>query len=88
MVNRRFQVNDEFMLKYCMLSAPPEARIKLQMTNSEVRKTKKKKNANQRIHVYRAINRIKSYKISKPILPVTVLHNCNEIICTCTRLCY
>ena len=43
MVNRRFQINDEFMLKYCMLSAPPEARIKLQMTNSEVRKTKKKK---------------------------------------------
>ena len=65
MVNRRFQINDEFMLKYCMLSAPPEARIKLQMTSSEVRKTKKKKkkkNANQRIHVYRAINRIKSYK--------------------------
>ena len=43
MVNRRFQINDEVMLKYCMLSAPPEARIKLQMTNSEVRKTKKTK---------------------------------------------
>ena len=55
------------MLRYCMLSAPQVAKIKSQMTNLEVRETKKI--ANLRIHVQHAINCIKSYKISKSILP-------------------
>ena len=55
------------MLRCCMLSAPQVAKIKSQMTNLEVRETKKI--ANLRIHVQHAINCIKSYKISKSILP-------------------
>ena len=72
-------------MKYCTLSVPPGARIKSQMTNSELRKTKQI--ANLGIHEERAINRIKSYKILKSVLPITVLHSCDEIIRTCATLC-
>ena len=54
------------------------------MTNSEVRKTKKI--ANLRIHVERAVNRIKSYRVLKFVLPITVLHSCDDIIRTCDGL--
>ena len=72
-------------MKYCTLSVPPGARIKSQVTNLELRKTKKI--ANLRIHVERAINRIKSYKILKSVLPIARLHNCDDIIRTCAGLC-
>ena len=72
-------------MKYCTLSVPPGARIKSQMTNSELRKTKQI--ANLGIHEEHAINRIKSYKILKSVLPITVLHSCDDIIRTCAKLC-
>ena len=72
-------------MKYCTLSVPPGARIKSEMTHSEVRKTKK--NANLRIHVERALNCITSYRILKSVLPLTMLHSCDDIIRTCAGLC-
>ena len=54
------------------------------MTNSEVRKTKKI--AKLRIHVERAVNRIKSYRVLKSVLPITMLHSCDGIIRTCDGL--
>ena len=71
------------MTRYCTLSVPPGAEIKSQITNSEVRKTKNI--ANLRIHVERAIKRIKSYRILKSVLPLIVLHSCDDIIRTCAR---
>ena len=85
MADRGFQITEELMMKYCTLSVPPGARIESQMTNLEVKKTKKI--ANLRIHVERAINRIKSYRILKSVLPITVLHSCDDIIRTCAGLC-
>ena len=85
MTDRGFQITEELIMKYCTLSVPPGARIKSQMTNLEVRKTKKI--ANLRIHVERAINRIKSYRILKSVLLLTMLHSCDDIIRTCARLC-
>jgi len=49
------------MLKFCTLSVPPGARVKAQMTTAECKKTKDV--ANLRIHVERAINRIKTFRI-------------------------
>ena len=72
-------------MKYCTLSVPPGARIKSQMTNSELRKTKQI--ANLGIHEERAINRIKSYKILKSVLPIAGLHSCDDMISTCAGLC-
>ena len=43
--------------------------------------------ANLRIHVEQAINRIKTFRILKTVLPVTMLHHCDDIIVTCAALC-
>ena len=40
-----------------------------------------------RIHVKGAINRIKSYRILKSVLPITVVHSCDDIVRTCAGLC-
>ena len=85
MADRGFQITEELMMKYCTLSVPPGVSIKSQMTNSEERKTKKI--ANMRIHVESPIICIKNYRILKSVLPITVLHSCDDIIFTCARLC-
>jgi hypothetical protein len=55
------------------------------MTTGECKKTKDV--ANLRIHVERAINRIKTYRILKTILPVSMLHHCDDIVLSCAALC-
>ena len=79
-----FQITEGLMMKYCTLNVPSGASIKSQMTNSEIRETKKI--ANLRIHVELAINRIKSYRILKSLLPITVLRSCDDIRHTCAGL--
>ena len=83
MADGGFQITEELMMKYCTLSVPSGAEIKSQITNSEARKTKNI--ANLRIHVERAIKRIKSYRILKSVLPLIVLQSCDNIIRTCAR---
>lgn len=48
---------------------------------------KKLKVANLRIHVERAINRIKFYCILKGVLPVTMLQHADHIVKCCAALC-
>ena len=84
MADRGFQIK-ELMLNYCSLSVPPGARVKSQMTTTECKRTKDV--ANIRIHVERAINRIKTYRIFKSVLPITMLHHADEIVRTCAALC-
>ena len=55
------------------------------MTASECKHTKDV--ANIRIHVERAINRIKTYRIFKSVLPITMLHHADDIVRTCAALC-
>ena len=52
-----------FVFHFHRLVVPPGARMKNQMTKSEVKNTKEE--ANLRIHVERAINRIKLFGILK-----------------------
>ena len=85
MADRGFQIKEELMLKFCSLSVPPGARVKAQMTSSECKRTKDV--ANLRIHVERAINRIKTYRILKTVLPISMLHNVDDIVKTCAGLC-
>lgn len=85
MADRGFQIKEELMLKFCTLTVPPGARLKSQMTTSEVKKTKHV--ANLRIHVERAINRIKTFRILKSVLPITMMHHCDDIVCICSALC-
>ena len=84
MADRGFQIKEELMLKFCSLSVSPGARVKAQMTSSECKRTKDV--ANLRIHVERAINRIKTYRILKTVLPISMLHNVDDIVKTCAGL--
>ena len=56
MADGDFQVQEDLLLNFCRLIVPPGARVKSQITKSEVKKTKEA--ANLRIHVKREINRI------------------------------
>ena len=85
MTDRGFQIQEDFLLHFFRLVVPPGARVKSQMTKSEVKKTKEV--ANWRIHVERAINRIKFFMILKGTIPFTMIQNVDNIILTCTALC-
>lgn len=85
MADRGFQIQEELLLRFCKLVVPPGARLKSQMTSAECRKTKDV--ANLRIHVERAINRIKFYRILKGTLPITMLRHADDIVLSCAALC-
>ena len=72
MAERGFQIKEKLMLKFCTLSVPSSARVKAQMTTTGCKTTKNV--TNLRIHVKRAISRIKTFRILKPVLPITILH--------------
>ena len=55
------------------------------MPRKEVEKTKEI--ANLRIHVERAINRIKNCQIFKGKLPITMMQHVDEIVLVCAALC-
>lgn len=84
MADRGFQIKEDLLLKFCSLVVPPGARIKSQFTEKEVKKTKEI--ANLRIHVERAINRMKTFRLLKTILPITILHLADGIVKTCAAL--
>ena len=85
MADRGFQIQKGLLLHFCRLVVPPGARVKSQMTKSEVKKSKEV--ANLRIHVGRAINRIKLIRILKGNIPVTMIQHTDDIILTCAELC-
>ena len=85
MVDRRFQIKERLLLHFCSLEVPPGARLKSQMTSAEVKKNKDA--ANLRIHVERANNCIKSFRILKNTLPVSLLQRIDDVLWTCTALC-
>ena len=64
--------------------------MKIQITKSEAKKTKEV--ANLQIHVERALNRIKFFRILRGSIPVTMTQRVddiilNVIILTCAALC-
>ncbi len=85
MADRGFQIQEDLLHYYCKLTVPPGARLKSQITKSECEKTKEV--ANVRIHVERAINRLKKFRILKNTLPITLLPLVDDIITTCGALC-
>ena len=80
-----FQIQGDLLLHFCNLQVPPCAQTKSQMTKKEVQKTKQI--SNLQIHVERAINRIKNYRILKGTLPITMMQYVDEILLVCAALC-
>ena len=85
MADRGFQIKEDLLHYYCSLSIPPGARVKSQMTSGECKTAKEV--ANLRIHVERAINRLKEFKILKNTLSINMLPLVDDIIRTCASLC-
>ena len=79
------QIKEELLLRYCNLTVPPGARMKAQMTSAEASKTKSV--ANLRIHVERAIRRIKTFRILSSTITITMLHHCDDIVRACAAFC-
>ena len=84
MADRGFQIKEDLLLIFCSLTVPPGARAKTQFLPDEVKKTKEI--ANLRIHVERAINRIKTYRILKSVLPIKTIHCIDDIALSCAAL--
>ena len=82
--DRGFQIQEDLLLRFCNLQVPPGARTKSQMIK-KVKKTKE--TTNLRIHVERAINRIKNYRILKGTLPITMMQHVDEIVLVCAAFC-
>ena len=79
------QIQENLPLHFFRLVVPPGARVKSQMTKSEVKKAKEVPNL--QIHVERGINRIKIFRVLKVTIPVTMIQHVYDIILTGATLC-
>ncbi|XP_071481997.1 uncharacterized protein [Diadema antillarum] len=84
MADRGFPIQEELLLHHATLEIPPAAQGKRQMTRSKVQKTKVI--ANLRIHVERAINRLKDFKILNNTMPLTLVPSADDILIVCAAL--
>ena len=85
MADRGFDIVNDLLMKRAELVIPPGAGGKEQMAGSDVKKTKVV--ANLRIHVERAIERLKRFRLLKGILPISLLPLADDIITSCAGLC-
>ncbi|XP_078662112.1 uncharacterized protein LOC144906066 [Branchiostoma floridae x Branchiostoma belcheri] len=84
MADRGFPIQEDLLLRHATLEIPPAAQGKRQMTRSKVGQTKQV--ANLRIHVERAINRLKDFKILEGTFPITLLPAADDIVTVCAAL--
>ena len=85
LADRGFTIREDLLFRQADLEIPPPSSGLQQMSRSSVLKTKKV--ANARIHVERAINRIKWFKILSNVLPLTLIPLFDDILLVCSALC-
>jgi len=85
MADKGFLIKDELMYRRAELVLPPGAKGHEQMTGQDVMETKIV--ANLRIHVERAIQRLKTFRILKFQMPLTLVPLIDDIVVTCAALC-
>lgn len=84
MVDKGFLINDLLSPINVALVIPPFLSHRGQFTREEVTATQKI--ARLRIHVERAIGRIKRYHIFNGVIPLTLLGTINQLWCVCAML--
>ena len=84
MADKGFQIQDLLAPLGVRLNMPPFLSGNTQMPESDVILTKKV--AHLRIHVERAIGRVKDFRILKDTLPATMWDSINEIVYVCCML--
>ncbi|XP_042148815.1 uncharacterized protein LOC121837290 [Ixodes scapularis] len=85
MADRGFSLDPEMEPKGVALNTPAFTRGKAQLSEQEVTETRRI--ASVRIHVERAINRMKSYRILKQALPIQHRKVASDIVFVCAGLC-
>lgn len=85
MGDRGFSLDPEMDSKAVTLNVPAFTRGKLQWSEQDVTKTRRL--ASVRIHVKRAINQIKTYRILKQALSIQHRNVASQIVFVCAGLC-
>ena len=85
MADRGFTIKEDLLMRGAELYIPPAARGTEQFDKCSAKKTKQV--ANLRIHVERAINRIKNFHILKNVLPISLVPLADEINVVTAALC-
>ena len=84
MADRGFTIRDMLATKGIDLNIPPFMEGKKQFTESDIQKGRRI--ASLRIHVERAIGRVKNYGILKGVFPISMIRIANQIVCVCAWL--
>ncbi|XP_019626645.1 PREDICTED: uncharacterized protein LOC109471736 [Branchiostoma belcheri] len=85
MADRGFNIQEDLLFRQASLTIPPGARGKSQMSRGDVERTKRI--ANVRIHVERAIQRVKTFRILKNELPISMIPHADELVTICAAIC-
>jgi len=85
MADRGFPIQEDLLYKMAKLEIPPPSSGLEQMCAQHVAKTRKI--ANVRIHVERAINRLKWFQILSTQLPLSMAIMLDDILIICAALC-
>jgi len=85
LADRGFTIREDLLFRNCTLEIPPPSAGLQQMCRQNVIKTKEI--ANARIHVERAINRLKWFKILSTTLLVAMIPLFDDILHICAAMC-
>ena len=86
MADKGFQIREDLLVRKAEFHIPPGRCASEQMSKNDFKKTQDI--ANRRIYVEMAIRRLKSFRISKHELPLTLIIQIDKGICICAALCY
>ena len=85
MADNGFTIQEELLIRHAELVKPPPAKGYDQASRANVMSTKKV--ANIRIHVERAIQRLKTFRILSGTYPISMLSIMDDVICVCACMC-
>ena len=85
MADRGFKIREDLLAISANLAIPPSSAATMQMRAKDVKETSQI--ANVRIHVERAIRRIKVFRILKQEMPVSLIPLADNILSVCAALC-
>jgi hypothetical protein len=84
LADRGFLISEELAARGASLAIPPFAKGKSQFSQREVETARKL--SRSRIHVERAIERIKRFRILSNTMPVSMMTHCDDILTICGAL--
>ena len=85
MADRGFTIAEDLLLRKMKLHIPPGRRGQEQFTKADVKKTKTI--ANLRIIVEQAIRHLKTFRLLKFELPISLIANVDDIVIVCAAIC-